>query len=79
MIFGPLADAIKAKLGLTPTAAGQKVQFAAGIAYVEDNNTTSARIGDGDISDRADIEAGGFVILTSTVENRPDISASADT
>jgi hypothetical protein len=55
------------------------VRGAASVAVNSDSNTTEARIGDGNASQRADVEADGFVSVTSTIDNRPEMSVTSST
>ncbi|MDB5856869.1 MAG: Hemolysin-type calcium-binding region, partial [Ramlibacter sp.] len=60
-----------------PKESSPSFQLSAGVAVVDDLNETIARIGDGNTADRAVVHAGGAVNVTSTIKNRPAVSASA--
>ena len=76
-VFGKLKDWAKSKMGAdTPVETRGKVQFAGSLAIIEDNNNSFARIGD-NTGARADVEADGFVNVTSSISNRPDVTAGA--
>jgi len=56
------------------------VSVAAAIAVAVDTNNVSSRIGDGDSdgdNKNGNVEADGTIDVTSTINNRPDITASA--
>ncbi len=60
----------------------KKTQGAIAVSVLEDTNNVTARIGSGVLNNAADVaqvDAGGFINVVSTLENRPDMTVGSST
>ncbi|MGB8168262.1 MAG: hypothetical protein WCF18_12265, partial [Chthoniobacteraceae bacterium] len=75
-----LEDAIGDKFGSSDKSVQRKSwQGAIGVGVVEDTNNVTARIGDGVSGHTANVGAEGFIDVTASVDNRPNITVTAST
>ena len=76
----PLANWLKSKVGLStdvpPIKQRTALQGAVSVAFADETNTTTARIGDGD-STHSTVNASGTISVNSTIDNRPKLSAQS--
>ena len=79
-----LTSWVKGKLGLDnateSTGTRSDFQAAAAISVLEEDNTTTAQIGDGDTSDGTDlatVDAGGTITINSSANDQPCVASSA--